>query len=101
MPGEPACRSGYEIDDPFPVPPIFGLIQELGAVSDGEMYEVFNMGCGFCCVVPADQTDAAVEMLVRDQPVAADIGCRKMPSDIIVPIPRHVMTMPAPTMIQP
>jgi hypothetical protein len=46
-------------------------------------------------------SNAAVEMLVRDQPVAADIGCRKMPSDIIVPIPRHVMTMPAPTMIQP
>ena len=44
---------------------------------------------------------AAVEMLVRDQPVAADIGCRKMPSDIIVPIPRQVMTMPAPTMTQP
>src|SRR6516164_3240032 len=30
-------------------------------------------------------SSAAVEMLVRDQPVAADIGCRKMPSDIIVP----------------
>jgi hypothetical protein len=44
---------------------------------------------------------AAMEMLVLDQPVAADIGCRKMPSDIIVPIRRHVMTMPAPTMIQP
>ena len=46
-------------------------------------------------------SSAAVEMLVRDQPVAADIGCRKMPSDIIVPIPRQVMTMPAPTMTQP
>jgi hypothetical protein len=44
---------------------------------------------------------AAVEMLVRDQPVASDIGCRKMPSDIIVPMPRQVMTMPAPTMTQP
>jgi len=44
---------------------------------------------------------AAVEMLVRDQPVAIDIGCRNIPSDIIVPMPRHVMTMPAPTTIQP
>ena len=33
--------------------------------------------------------------------VAADMGCRKMPSAIIVPIPRQVMTMPAPTMTQP
>jgi hypothetical protein len=46
-------------------------------------------------------SSAAVETLVRDQPVAADMGCRKMPSDIIVPMPRQVMTMPAPTMIQP
>ena len=46
-------------------------------------------------------SSAAVEMLVRDQPVAADMGCKKMPSVIIVPIPRQVMTMPAATMIQP
>ena len=44
---------------------------------------------------------AAVEMAVRDHPVAADIGCKKMPSDIIVPSPRQVMTSPAPTMTQP
>ena len=44
---------------------------------------------------------AAADMLVRDQPVAIDMGCKKTPSDIIVPIPRQVMTMPAPTMIQP
>ena len=33
------------------MPPIFGLIAELGEVSDDEMHEVFNMGCGFVCVV--------------------------------------------------
>jgi hypothetical protein len=46
-------------------------------------------------------SSAAVEMLVRDQPVATDMGRRKMPSDIIVPSPRQVMTRPAPTMIHP
>ena len=46
-----AAPVGYEIDDPLPVPPIFDLIRELGEVADDEMYEVFNMGCGFCCVV--------------------------------------------------
>ena len=45
------AKVGYEIDDPLPVPPVFDLIQELGRISDGEMHEVFNMGCGFCCVV--------------------------------------------------
>jgi phosphoribosylformylglycinamidine cyclo-ligase len=53
----------WEIDDPLPVPPIFDLIQELGEVSDEEMGEVFNMGCGFCIVVAAGDDDAALEKL--------------------------------------
>ena len=47
-----AAEVGYEIDAPLPVPPIFALIQEQGDVSEEEMYDVFNMGCGFCVVVP-------------------------------------------------
>jgi phosphoribosylformylglycinamidine cyclo-ligase len=58
-----AAPVGYEIDEPLPVPPIFGLIQELGEVSADEMYEVFNMGCGFACVVAAGDETAAVELL--------------------------------------
>ena len=46
-----AADVAYEIDDPLPVPPVFELIQERGGVSDEEMSEVFNMGCGFCVVV--------------------------------------------------
>jgi len=34
--------------------PIFGMIQRLGNVTDEEMYRVFNMGVGFCVVVPPD-----------------------------------------------
>ena len=49
---------GYRIDAPLPVPPIFDLIAERGAVAPAELYEVFNMGCGFCCVVPWDDADA-------------------------------------------
>jgi phosphoribosylformylglycinamidine cyclo-ligase len=33
-------------------PPIFRLIQARGRVSDAEMYQVFNMGVGFCIVTP-------------------------------------------------
>ncbi|HEX7293804.1 MAG TPA: phosphoribosylformylglycinamidine cyclo-ligase [Solirubrobacterales bacterium] len=65
---------GYEIDDPLSVPPVFGLIQERGGVSDEEMHEVFNMGCGFCCVVGADEEDAALELLRRNYPAAKRIG---------------------------
>ena len=43
------------IDAPLPVPPIFELIAERGPVEPAELYEVFNMGCGFCCVVPAER----------------------------------------------
>ena len=38
---------------PLPVPPVFGLVAERGGVEHAELYEVFNMGCGFCVVVPA------------------------------------------------
>jgi phosphoribosylformylglycinamidine cyclo-ligase len=65
---------GYEIDDPLPVPPVFALIQELGDVSDEEMREVFNMGCGFCCVVAAADEGAALELLRRHHPEARRIG---------------------------
>ena len=44
---------------------------------------------------------AAIEMPARDQPMLCDIGCRNTPSDIIVPMPMQLITMPAPTMTQP
>jgi phosphoribosylformylglycinamidine cyclo-ligase len=69
-----AADVGYEIDDPLPVPPVFGLIQERGEVSDEEMQEVFNMGCGFCVVVPAGDEAAALELLRRRYPQAKRIG---------------------------
>jgi phosphoribosylformylglycinamidine cyclo-ligase len=65
---------GYRIDAPLPVPPIFDLIAERGGVEDAEMYEVFNMGCGFCCVVPAGDAEAAVELLSGYHPGSAVIG---------------------------
>jgi len=69
-----AAAVGYEIDDALPVPPVFELIQERAGVSDEEMHDVFNMGCGFCCVVAAADEDAAVEALRREYPAAKRIG---------------------------
>ncbi len=65
---------GYEIDSPLPPPPVFGLIAELGDVPEEEMYEVFNMGCGFCCVVAAGDANAAVDLLASHHPGAAAVG---------------------------
>jgi phosphoribosylformylglycinamidine cyclo-ligase len=65
---------GYEIDSPLPVPPIFALIQERSGTSDEEMNEVFNMGCGFCCIVPAAKCDEALGMIRAHYPGASRIG---------------------------
>jgi phosphoribosylformylglycinamidine cyclo-ligase len=65
---------GYEIDDPLTVPPIFTLIQERAQVSDEEMHEVFNMGCGFCIVVADDDADVVLGHLHGNYPDAKRIG---------------------------
>jgi phosphoribosylformylglycinamidine cyclo-ligase len=53
---------GFRLDALPEPPPIFGLIRKLGRVPDPEMYRVFNMGIGFCIVVPDDA--AAVRAVV-------------------------------------
>lgn len=41
-------------------PPIFGLIQRLGDVSEAEMFHVFNMGLGMLIVLGEDQVERAL-----------------------------------------
>jgi phosphoribosylformylglycinamidine cyclo-ligase len=65
---------GYRIDAPLPQLPVFGLIADRGGVEAAELFEVFNMGCGFCAVVPAAAADAAVELLGSHHPGSAVIG---------------------------
>ncbi len=64
----------YEITAPLPPQPIFELIAERASVPEDEMYEVFNMGCGFCCVVPESSEAEALAALRRHYPEAATIG---------------------------
>jgi len=65
---------GYEIDDPLRVPAVFELICERASVPSDEMHDVFNMGCGFCCVVAASDEEAALELLRGHHPEAKRIG---------------------------
>ena len=44
----------YRIYNMITIPPIFNAIQEIGKISNEEMFRVFNMGVGFCFVVPFD-----------------------------------------------
>ena len=67
-------RVGFEVSDPLDVPPVFRLVQERGRVADAEMWEVFNMGCGFCVVVPQATAAAASALLAAHHPGARRIG---------------------------
>jgi phosphoribosylformylglycinamidine cyclo-ligase len=65
---------GYEIDSPLPVPPIFSLIAERGSVAPAEMWEVFNMGCGFCVMLDQEHAGDAVSLLASHHPGTEVIG---------------------------
>src|SRR5919199_1191130 len=67
-------RVGYAIEAPLPAPPVFGLVARLGDVADAEMWEVFNMGCGFVAIVPDERADEAAALLAGHHPGAARIG---------------------------
>ena len=65
---------GYQIDAPLPPQPVFDLIAERGSVPAADMYETFNMGCGFVVVVPEGDAPAAVELLGRRHPGTVVMG---------------------------
>ncbi len=43
--------------------PIFEMIAKTGNIPERDMYNTFNMGVGMSVIVPADQVDAALEVL--------------------------------------
>ncbi len=64
----------YEITSPLDPQPVFNLIAERAEVPEDEMYEVFNMGCGFCVVVPAEDESEVLDLLRAHYPDAKRIG---------------------------
>jgi phosphoribosylformylglycinamidine cyclo-ligase len=68
------AKVGFLIDDLPPVPPIFGLIQRQGDVSDTEMFEVYNMGVGFCILVSEQDAATTLSILQRHGRRAQIIG---------------------------
>ena len=66
---------GYWLDRAtWEVPPIFGLIQEHGQVSDEEMAKVFNLGIGMVVVVAPVDADRTIAALADSGHVARAIG---------------------------
>ena len=60
----------YVIDDPLEPAPVFKKIQELGGISDQEIYQTLNMSMGFDIVAPAD----AAEEIAKSYDGAAVVG---------------------------
>jgi len=65
---------GFVVDDLPEPPPLFGLIEKLGGVSRAEMFDVYNMGIGFCVVVAEADADATLAVLARHGRRALVIG---------------------------
>ncbi|HWT23346.1 MAG TPA: phosphoribosylformylglycinamidine cyclo-ligase [Solirubrobacteraceae bacterium] len=65
---------GFAVEAPLPVPAVFGLVAAGADVAAEEMWRVFNMGCGFCAVVPEHAAADAVAVLAARHPGTARIG---------------------------
>jgi phosphoribosylformylglycinamidine cyclo-ligase len=62
----------FVIDTLQPVPEIFNIIQDRGGVSEAEMFEVFNMGTGFCLIVEGTKEVEAITEICKKH----DLPCQ-------------------------
>ena len=69
-----AAEIGFVIDALPPPPPLFGLIERLGGIARAEMFEVYNMGIGFCVTVAEADADATLTILRAHGRNASVIG---------------------------
>ena len=69
-----AAKVGFEIDNLPPAPPIFRLIQHYGEVNEPEMYQVYNMGIGFCVLAAECHAAQILAIIERHGRAARVIG---------------------------
>ncbi len=83
-----AADVSYELDA-LPAPhPVFALIAESGNIPAATMYATFNMGTGFCVVVPPAEADAAAAAL-------ASAGEKPAIAGHVTDRPGHYVSIPA------
>ncbi|MGK7876166.1 MAG: phosphoribosylformylglycinamidine cyclo-ligase [Xenococcaceae cyanobacterium] len=56
------------------IPPIFHWLAEAGEVSDGAMFETFNMGIGFVLIVPPEQVESTLSWFESKDIATYQIG---------------------------
>jgi phosphoribosylformylglycinamidine cyclo-ligase len=81
---------GFAVEAPLPVPPVFALVAEQAHVPAEDMWSVFNMGCGFCAVVPAAAAAEAVAVLAAHHPGTARIGTVTREAGVVAVTPLGV-----------
>jgi phosphoribosylformylglycinamidine cyclo-ligase len=67
-------RAGFVVDEMPETPAIFKMIEQHGDVSIAEMFEVYNMGVGFCVVVSDAEVGAVLAILEKFNRKAWVIG---------------------------
>jgi phosphoribosylformylglycinamidine cyclo-ligase len=68
----------------WPVPPIFRIIQEAGAVEEAEMRRTFNMGLGYLLIVRPGDAARAAEILSAAGERVFDVGLIRAGSRSVV-----------------
>jgi phosphoribosylformylglycinamidine cyclo-ligase len=79
----------FEIDKLMEPQAIFSLIQQHAHVDDTEMYEVFNMGIGFCYVVDPAAAELTLSILKKHGREAQRIGSAVADAEKKVRIPER------------
>jgi len=67
-------KFGFELDNMPEPQAIFKLIKKRAKLNDKEMYKTFNMGIGFCIVVPRGHEDAITHVFRRHGMRSSVIG---------------------------
>ena len=63
----------YVIDNPLPVPSVFGWLQEKGSIETKEMYRTFNMGMGMIIIVNKADAEKSVSILGKHAQVIGSV----------------------------
>ncbi len=67
-------ETGFVIEQLPPPHPIFDLIQQASGIPDEEMFQVYNMGIGFCVIVPQEDADKVIAIARKHGVDAYKIG---------------------------
>ena len=71
----------FSIDEPFEPQEIFKVMQELGNITDEEMYQTFNMGMGMAVVVDENDVDDSLSILKEHSEVDVKVVGRVKEGD--------------------